>query len=64
MLLSRSASGTNKTEAIASSPPQMVAVEMEEEDAKVELSLASMGFLEEMEALEAEYDQDLAASQS
>ena len=40
----------------------MVAVEVEEEEAKTELSLASIGFLEDMEALEAEYDQDVAAS--
>ena len=39
----------------------MVAVEVEEEEEKIELSLSTIGFLEEMEALEAEYDRDLAA---
>ena len=59
MLLSQSASGSNKTEAIPSSPPQMVAVELEGAE-RDEFTLSSYSFLEEMEALESEYDRDLA----
>ena len=55
MLLSQQAStqeGTN-FEAVMSSPPQIVAVPVLEDESEV---LASASFLDEMEALEAEYD--------
>ena len=42
----------------------MVALEVDENPDKVELSLASILFLEEMEALEAEYAKDLASAWS
>ena len=56
MLLSQAASSGRKTEAIAVSPPQLVVVPVLEDEDE---SLASVGFLEEMEALETEYDKDL-----
>ena len=56
MLLSQAASSGVKTEAIAVSPPQLVVVPVLEDENE---SLASVGFLEEMEALETEYDKDL-----
>ena len=56
MLLSQAASGGVKTEAIAVSPPQLVVIPVLEEENE---SMASVGFLEEMEALETEYDKDL-----
>ena len=39
----------------------MVTVEVEEREEIPELSLSSIGFLEDMESLEQEYDRDLAA---
>lgn len=55
MLLSQQASNQEggNFEAVMSSPPQLVAVPVLEDEVEV---LASAGFLDEMEALEAEYD--------
>ena len=55
MLLSKMVSQGVKTEAVASSPPMLVVVPVLEDETE---SLASFGFLDEMEALEAEYDKD------
>lgn len=55
MLLSKTASQGVKTEAIAAAPPGLVVVPVMEDEAE---SLASVFFLDEMEALEAEYDKD------
>ena len=55
MLLSKQSSTSDGTsvQAVMSSPPQIVVVPVLEDETEV---LASAGFLDEMEALEAEYD--------
>lgn len=55
MLLSQQASTSEgaSVEAVMSSPPQLVVVPVQEDETEV---LASASFLDEMEALEAEYD--------
>ena len=55
MLLSQQASSTEGTsvQAVMSSPPQIVVVPVQEDETEI---LASASFLDEMEALEAEYD--------
>ena len=55
MVLSKMSSEGVKTEAIASSPPQLVVVPVLEDEVE---SLASISFLGDMEDLEAEYDKD------
>ena len=56
MLLSQQAAvseGSNTVEAVMSSPPQLVVIPVLEDAVEV---LASASFLDEMEALEEEYD--------